>query len=89
MYACMYVCLYIYCTKLLQSCPTLCDSIDHSPPGFPVHGILQARILEWAAMLTSRGSSEPRDRTCVSYISCIGKQVLYHERHLGSPGLYN
>ena len=37
--------------KSLQSCPTLCDPIDSSPPGFPVHGILQARTLEWIAKL--------------------------------------
>ena len=47
-------------------------------------GILQARILEWVAMLSSRGSSRPRDRTHVSYVSCIGRRVLYHARHLGS-----
>ena len=47
MYVCMHVRLYIYCAKLLQSCPTLCDPIDRSPPGFPVHGILQTRILVW------------------------------------------
>ena len=46
-------------------------------------GILQARILEWVAMSSCRGSSPPRDRTCVSYISCIGRWVLYC--HLGSP----
>ena len=49
-----------------------------SPPGFSVHGILQARILEWVAMPSSRGSSPPRDWTHVSYISRIGRQVLYH-----------
>ena len=43
--------------KLLQSCPTLCDPIDGSPPGSPVPGILQARILEWVAISFSRGSS--------------------------------
>ena len=43
--------------KLLQSCPTLCDPMDYSPPGSSVHGILQARILEWVAMSSSRGSS--------------------------------
>ena len=42
--------------KLLQSCPTLCDPIDGSPPGSPVPGILQARILEWAAVPFSRRS---------------------------------
>ena len=51
-----------------------------------VHGILQARMLEWVAMPSSRGSSQPRDRTWVSYISCIGRCGLYHQRHLGSPG---
>ena len=46
------------CAKLLQSCLTL-QSMDHSPPGSSVHGILQARILEWVALLSSRGSSNP------------------------------
>ena len=49
--------------------PTLYDPMDCSPPGSSVHGILQARILEWAAISFSRGSSQPRDQTCVSYIS--------------------
>ena len=43
--------------KLVQSCPILCDSVDYT-----VHGILQARILEWIAFPFSRGSSQPRDR---------------------------
>ena len=47
---------------------TLCDPMDDSPPGFSVHGILQARILEWTAIPFSRGSSQPRDRT---WVSCI------------------
>ena len=42
--------LYVIATKLLQSCPTLCDPIDRSPPDFPVLGILQARTLEWVAI---------------------------------------
>ena len=54
-----------------------CDPVDYSPSGASVHGIFQARILEWVAMLYSRGSSQPRDRARVSYISCIGRQVLY------------
>ena len=54
------------CCKLLQSCPTLHDHMDCSLPSSSVHGILQARILEWVAMPSSRGSSWPRDRTCVS-----------------------
>ena len=49
-----------------QSCPTLCDPMECSPPGFSVLGISQARILEWGAISSSRGSSRPRDRTCVS-----------------------
>ena len=56
----------------------LCSSIDCSLPGFSVQGILQARILEWVAMPSSRGSSWPRDRTHVSYVSCIGRCILYH-----------
>ena len=46
-----------------QSCPTLCNHVDCSPPGSSVHGILQARILEWVAISFSRGSSQPRDQT--------------------------
>jgi len=45
-----------------QSCPTLCDPADDSPPGFSVHGILQARILEWVAISSSGGSSQPKDQ---------------------------
>ena len=51
-----------------QMCPTLHDPRDCSPPGFSVHGILQARILKWVDIQFSRGSSQPRDRTRVSYI---------------------
>ena len=59
----------------LQSCLILCDPVDHSPPGFFVHGILQARI--WKGFVPfSRESSWPRDWTQVSYISCIGRQVF-------------
>ena len=52
--------------KSLQSCPTLCDPVDCSQPGSSVHGFLQARILEWIAMPSSRGSSRPRNWTHVS-----------------------
>ena len=62
----------------LQSWPTLCDPMDCSSPGSSVHRILQARILEWVGMPSFRASSQPRDQTCVSYISCIGSRVLYH-----------
>ena len=70
--------------KSLQLCPTLCDSMDCSPPGSFVHGILQARTLEWAAMPSSRGSSQPRDRTHISYL-LHWHQALYCQRCLGSP----
>ena len=110
------------CAELLQLCPTLCDPVDCSPPGSSVHGILQARILEWVAMpllqgifptqgsnpgllhcrcilyhlshqesprilewiamASSRGSSQPRDWTC---ISTVGRRVLYYWHHLESP----
>ena len=52
--------------------------VDCSLPGSSVHGILQARTLEWVAMRFSRGSSRPRDRSRVSYISCNGRQALNH-----------
>ena len=52
-----------------QSCPTLCDPMDCSPPGSSVHGILQARILEWIAIPFSRGSFWPRDQTRVFFIA--------------------
>ena len=64
--------------QLLQSSLTLCDPMDCSPPGSSVHGIFQTRILEWVAMPFSRGSSQLRDWTSVSYDSCIGRRVLYH-----------
>ena len=67
-----YIYLYLYLhylcvwTKSLQSCPTLWYPMDHNPPGSSVHGILQVRILEWAAVPSSRGSSWLRDQTRVS-----------------------
>ena len=54
---------------ITQSCLTLCDPMDRIPPGFSVHGILQARILEWVAVPFSRGSFQPRVRTQVSHIA--------------------
>ena len=59
-----------------QLCLTLCDPMDCGQPGSSVHGISQATILEWVAISLSRGSSRPRDRTRVSYVSCIGRWVL-------------
>ena len=57
--------------ELFQSCLTLCDSMDFSLSGSSVHGIHQARILEWISMPSSRGSSQPKDPICVSGVSCI------------------
>ena len=54
--------LQLSCVLVSQACPTLCDPMDCSPPGSSVHGILQARILEWVAIPFSRGSSWPRDQ---------------------------
>ena len=54
---------------VIQACPTLCDPVDSSPPGSSVHGILQARTLEWVAIPFSRESSQPKGRTPISYIT--------------------
>ena len=67
---CLHACM---CAKLLQSCLTLCDPVDCSLPGCSVQETLQARILEWVAMPSSRRCFQPRDQTCVSYISCLGR----------------
>ena len=76
-YVCVCVCVHS------QSCLTLCDFMNCSLPSSSVHGILQVRILEWVVMPSSRGSSQLRDRACVSYVSCIGRQILYHQCHWG------
>ena len=56
-------------SEVAQLCPTLCDPVDYSPLGSSIHGILQARILEWVAISFSRGSSQPRDQTQISRIA--------------------
>ena len=66
------------CVLVAQSCLTLCDPMDCSPPGSSVHGILQARILEWVAILFSRNSSQHRGRT---HVFCTGRWILYHMSH--------
>ena len=63
------------CAKSLQSCLTICDPMDCSPPGSSVHGVLQARILEWISISFSRGSSQPGDQTHVSHVSRICRWV--------------
>ena len=64
------------CIKSFWLCRTLCDPVDYSLPGPSVHGILQARMLEWLAISFSRGSSWPRDRTRFSYASWVGRWVF-------------
>ena len=64
--------------SVAQACLTLCVPMDRSLLGSSVHGIFQPRILEQFAISYSRGSSPPRDWTQDSYISCIGRQILYH-----------
>ena len=66
------------CVLSFQSCLTLCNPMDCSLPGSSIHGFLQARILKWVAMPSSKGLSRLRDQTHVSYISCIDCQDLYH-----------
>ena len=67
-----HTCCFCLVTKL---CLTLCNHMGCSPPGSSVHGISQARILEWVNIFSSRGSSWPRDWTCVP---CISTLILYH-----------
>ena len=61
--------MLVWCVWVPQSCLTLCNPTDCGPPGFSVHRILQARILEWIDIPFSRGSSQPRDQTRVSDIA--------------------
>ena len=70
--------------KSLQLCLTLCDPMGCSPPGSSVHGILQAWILERVAPPFSKGSFHPRDRICISYVSCI-VGGFFTTSHLASP----
>ena len=82
-----YICVYILyigvcvCVLVTQLCLNFWDLLGHSLPGSSVHGILQARILERVAFSFSRGSSQPRDQTWVSYIT----GSLYHVSHQGRP----
>ena len=69
-----------YCLQCVRTVASVmsdsCDLMDCGPPGSSIQGILQAKILEWVAMPSSRGSSWPRDRTHISYVSCIGRWHL-------------
>ena len=78
--------LWLVC---VLSCSVMSDSLGYymacSPPGSSDHGIFQARILEWGAISSCMGSSLLKDQTHVSWVSCIGRQILHQECHLGSP----
>ena len=67
---------WIVLCLVAQSCPTLCYSMDYVARQAPLSMILQARILEWVAVPSSRWSSQPRDQTHISYIPCLGRQDL-------------
>ena len=69
---------YMRMCSVTQLFLTLCYLMDCSPPGFSFHGILQARILEWVALPSFKGSSWPRDQTHVSCVSCIDRWILNH-----------
>ena len=69
------------CVLVAQSCPTLFNSMAYRPPGSSVHGILQARILEWVAIPFSRESFQPRNLTQVSCISCTAGKFFYCLSH--------
>ena len=60
-----------------QSCPALCHPRDCSPPGSSVHAISQARILEWVAIFSSRGSSWSQNQTCISSVSCLTGRYFF------------
>ena len=72
---CVYVCVCV-CARA-QLCPTLRELMDCNPPGSSICGIFQTRILEWVAISHPSGSSQPRHRTRISSISCIGRWILY------------
>ena len=82
---CVCTCVCARACSVTQSCPTLCNSMDCSPPGSSVHRISPARRLKWVAVSFSTGSFGPRDWTRVSCVSCIGRWIL-SLHPLGSPG---
>ena len=74
----LFCCFCIPFSSVTQSCLTLCDPMDSSPPGSSVHGILQARMLDWVAIPFSRAASQSRGWTCTSCISCIAGRFFTH-----------
>ena len=76
---CVCVCVCVRACSVAQSCPTLLQPHGlYSPLGSSVHGLFQARILEWVAISSFRRSSRLRNRTLISFVSCIGRWILYH-----------
>ena len=69
-------CVWIVCSEVSQSCPALCDPVDCSLPGSSVHGIFQARVLEWLAISFSRGSSQHRDQTWIKGLTKIKNHLV-------------
>ena len=74
-YICEGCCAVLY--LVARSCSTLCNPVAYGPTDSSVHGTLQARILEWVVMPSSKGSSQPTDQTCISSASCTSRRVLY------------
>ena len=73
---CVCVCVCVCMCVLAKACLTLCDPMDCGPSGSSVHGVFLARIVKWVAISYSRGSSQPRDQTHVSCISCTADEFL-------------
>ena len=86
----MHVCLHapVHVCSVVQSCPTLCDPMNNTPPRSSVHGVFQARILEWVATSYFRGTSQPRDRTPGFSVSCTAGRFFTTEPP-GKPPNYN
>ena len=78
LYIYMQIYIHMHECSVAQLCLTLWDFMDCSPSGSSVHGISQARILEWVAISFSRGSSQPKDWTYVSCVYCNCKWIIYH-----------
>ena len=74
-YSIFHVCTLVYA----QSCLTLCDPLDCSPPGSSVHGISQERILEWVAISSSQRFFQPRNQICISCVSCTASEFFTTE----------
>ena len=77
-----------YCCLVAKLCPALLGPIDCSPPGSSIHGISEARILEWVAISFPRGTSQSRDQAHITCVSSTGRWVLYHWDTYEALGIY-